>query len=146
MRRVDFSVPFVAGLQRPRFAGRRAYDPPLNAERKAAIRRAYEAASAEALGEVYTAPRDVVVHVQIVVAARLPKSARRKRRWDWGLVKPDVDNVAKLVMDGLTGSAYADDVQVNALTVTRRVRLPVDGDETAVTVKFYEQEEVMLRD
>lgn len=34
--------------------------------------------------------------------------------------KPDLDNAAKLVMDGLNGRAYRDDVDVVVLTVRRR--------------------------
>lgn len=47
----------------------------------------------------------------------LRKKSKRSR---CGLKKkPDVDNVAKIVMDALTGIAYTDDVQVNNLTVYR---------------------------
>lgn len=34
-------------------------------------------------------------------------------------LKPDVDNIAKIVMDGLNGVAFADDKQVVSLRVTK---------------------------
>lgn len=33
--------------------------------------------------------------------------------------KPDIDNIAKAVLDGLNGHAFADDKQVAALTVRK---------------------------
>jgi Holliday junction resolvase RusA-like endonuclease len=34
--------------------------------------------------------------------------------------KPDVDNIAKTVLDGLTGTAYDDDSQVFSLAIERQ--------------------------
>lgn len=38
-------------------------------------------------------------------------------------LKPDVDNVAKIIMDGLNGVAFSDDKQVVSLRVTKTFRL-----------------------
>ena len=55
----------------------------------------------------------------------LPKPASRTRRKDAGRavavqVKPDADNLAKALLDALTGQAWADDAQVADLHVTKR--------------------------
>ena len=55
----------------------------------------------------------------------LPKPASRTRKADAGRaipveVKPDADNLAKALLDGLTGIAWSDDAQVAELTVRKR--------------------------
>lgn len=47
--------------------------------------------------------------------------------------KPDIDNVAKIIMDGLKGAAYDDDKQVVSLTAEKRY-----GEEPHVFVTVVE--------
>ena len=53
----------------------------------------------------------------------LPQSASKKRQAEMMLMrptkKPDIDNVAKAVLDGLLSIAYGDDAQVVGLHVTK---------------------------
>ncbi|MCG7245624.1 RusA family crossover junction endodeoxyribonuclease [Corynebacterium sp. ACRPX] len=46
--------------------------------------------------------------------------------------KPDVDKLARAVLDGLTGPAFEDDSQVTELIVAKRRAMP--GEETGVAV------------
>lgn len=46
--------------------------------------------------------------------------------------RPDIDKLARAVLDGLTGPAFDDDSQVTELTVTKRRAMP--GEETGVAV------------
>ena len=39
-------------------------------------------------------------------------------------MKPDADNVAKLVLDAINGTAFVDDSQVVSLSVAKRSREP----------------------
>lgn len=46
---------------------------------------------------------------------------------------PDIDNIAKSIMDGLNGVAYKDDKQVSCLTVQR-----IKGNEEKVEIELEE--------
>lgn len=64
------------------------------------------------------------VSVRIVVYKGIPVSwskTRRQRALMGGEIpgKPDLDNVAKIVLDALNGVAYVDDVQVIKLSVSK---------------------------
>ncbi len=70
-------------------------------------------------------PLDGPVAVEIIVRHRAPKSLNRVQRGkalNGDLLptrKPDLDNVAKLVLDSLNGRAWADDAQVTSLKINR---------------------------
>lgn len=114
-RSVTFAVPFVAGQARPRWTGNHMIDPPQSRNAKKAVARAFRAAAPD-WGE--PSPKGVPVELQVIVIKRCPKT---KKKGDNGLVKPDIDNILKLVMDALNGIAYEDDVQVARATI---VKLP----------------------
>lgn len=69
---------------------------------------------------------DGPVSVEIDVEVNVPTSARKKEKEEMieGLIyptkKPDLDNVAKLVLDGLQGVAFDDDYQVVELKVNKK--------------------------
>ena len=69
-------------------------------------------------GEMY--PEDAPIHMIILAYFAPPKSASKKRREDLlehgrPMTKPDIDNIAKAVLDALNGVAYKDDKQVTDL-------------------------------
>lgn len=63
--------------------------------------------------------------VKIIAYSSIPKSTSKKKRLEMlnGTIKntkkPDVDNIAKAILDGLNGAAYEDDKQVCSLTVEK---------------------------
>mgnify|MGYP002514995471 CR=1 FL=1 len=65
------------------------------------------------------------VHIAITAYYPIPKSATKKMRLAMEsnqvlpCKKPDVDNVAKIVLDALNGIAFHDDAQVCRLTVEK---------------------------
>ena len=61
-----------------------------------------------------------------------PPSAPKKRAWP--TVKPDIDNLAKLVMDGINGLWFPDDAQVVRLTLEKRYVADGRGEGIHVTV------------
>ena len=80
----------------------------------------------------------VPLEVEITACFPIPKSATKKDRERIKLMeyyptmKPDADNIAKVVCDALNGLAYKDDAQVIDLTVHKRF-----GD-SKVIVKIWE--------
>lgn len=64
---------------------------------------------------------DGALSLQIIICSPLPKSKRKREQFT---CKPDVDNVAKCVMDGLQGKAYKNDSQIVQLYVAK---MPRDG-------------------
>jgi Holliday junction resolvase RusA-like endonuclease len=59
------------------------------------------------------APLEGPVELTVVAAYERPKRGRQDTFWKQS--RPDLDNVAKLVMDALNGIAWVDDGQVSAL-------------------------------
>lgn len=77
----------------------------------------------------------VALEVIAVLPVAKSESKKLKERKLGGVVpptvKPDVDNVAKIIMDGLNGVAYADDKQVTELFVSKCY-----GEEAKTIVKI----------
>jgi Holliday junction resolvase RusA-like endonuclease len=77
---------------------------------------------------------EAIVHITAQIHTKQPKRAKFSDL----ITRPDVDNVLKILMDGLTGIAYADDSQV---TDTHIFRIPeVEEPYVAVTLEAYKQE------
>ena len=133
MKALTFSVPGNPVPQpRPRFTVQgglaKAYVKkmhPVHAYRRAI---AFEASAAGAT------PVDQPVSVVIDAVFKRPKSHLRKSGLRPGapaLPRCDVDNVAKAVLDALTGVAWADDAQVQRLVVEKSY-----GTEARTTVRI----------
>ena len=66
------------------------------------------------------------VRANITAYYKIPKSYSKKRvqaireGLEYPQKKPDVDNIAKIILDSLNGIAYKDDAQVTELTVLKR--------------------------
>lgn len=105
----------VMGQARPRFTRQgRAYDPPEMKAYKAAIAAAYS----QQAGRLFDGPVSVAVHAYRPLAKSTPKRVTRQA-WT---SKPDADNIAKAVLDALTGVAWHDDAQVVQVAVTKHDR------------------------
>lgn len=68
---------------------------------------------------------DQPVRVEIIAEHLAPKVSKGKRAAMiagevYPLIKPDADNIAKIVLDALNGVAYNDDKQVVELTIRKR--------------------------
>lgn len=126
----------VRGQGRPRFTRNgHAYESDADRNYKTIISHAYFMGNGPWFG---TEP----VRVTIDVMRHLPKS-KTPRAGDLAddfaepdTHKPDLDNVAKAVLDALNGYAYADDAQVVELVVRKypRVRRPDNMDVMRVTI------------
>lgn len=82
---------------------------------------------------------DKPIKALIIAEFEPPKSISKKKRLE--LIeevinytkKPDIDNIAKIILDGLNGVAYKDDNQVAELRVYKRY-----GYENKIVVKLEE--------
>lgn len=130
MGAVEFSVPCdrVRGQGRPRTTrSGHVYETDADKAWKALIALRYREAGGDSFG---AAP----VAVRVDVLGRLPESAPKRVASAPNTVRPDVDNVAKAVMDALNGIAYDDDSQVVELTVRKWNRTRRCGEELRVRV------------
>lgn len=88
---------------------------------------------------------DGAVSIYIAAFFTPPKSDSRKQRERkcagraWCDLKPDVDNIAKIILDALNGVAFSDDKQVVLLQVGKFYTLHNPG--CMVTVKTTDEEE-----
>ncbi len=128
--KVAFSVPFVAGKERHRTTSSgHTYTPKATEERERAVWDAYARSSVRVHGEVMSAPKGAPVSVGIVAYDALPVSRPKGIISEPYTVKPDVDNLAKLILDGLNPKrggrrgAWAVDAQVTQVLVTKCGRL-----------------------
>lgn len=107
------------GKARPRFntKTRTAYTPSKTAEYEREIAAAYRAVGK---GKMYNG----AVALDISAYFAIPKSTPKKKLFQFlqnifrPTKKPDIDNIMKIIMDGLNGIAYEDDKQV----VSGRIR------------------------
>lgn len=105
----------VMGKGRPRFTRcGHTYTPKATRDYERLIRAAYENAH-ERPPEPFSGPLDVT----IVTSRQLPKSTPKSVIREPDTHKPDVDNIAKIVLDALNGVAWLDDAQVTSLTVVK---------------------------
>ena len=98
------------GKQRPRVYRGHAFTPQETKDYELMIANLYRALHGKMI--------DGYVSVEIYVLYLVPKSYTKKkceqirRREILPAVKPDIDNIIKIVLDGLNGVAYKDDAQV----------------------------------
>lgn len=117
----------IQGKGRPRFYGHHAVTPEATVNYEAKIAEAYKAGmhykdnSWDSLEVYHEGP----VRVSIIVNFAIPTSYSKKKTnmCKNGEIKPnkkpDVDNIAKAVLDALNGVAYKDDTQVVELSVVK---------------------------
>lgn len=98
---------------------------------------------AAAWGDRPKAPKGTRVTVAIVATRPLPKSRPKYVVYEPDTYKPDADNIAKLVLDGLNGRAWEDDAQVTDLTVSKtgRTRNEYEGMTICVSWEVEDEQE-----
>lgn len=98
------------GKARPRFTRQgRAYTPKNTVDYEERIKQAYIAAGGQFISD--TAP------IIVCITAEFKKAKTNKMQAP--TLKPDTDNIAKIVCDALNGVAYHDDKQITSLTVDK---------------------------
>ena len=101
-----------AGKGRPRFARRgHAYTPEKTREYEGRVAAAFYNSREKAF------QKGTPIIVDVIAKMPIPKSTSKKNRLEMlarekMLKKPDIDNIVKAVLDGLSGLAFPDDNQV----------------------------------
>lgn len=150
--RIEFSVPFVRGKERPRYAGGHAYTPAATQASERIVWCAYEDACTSLYGQIMTAPDRVPVRLHIAAYGTMPKGRPRKEGdVEPYVYTPDADNIAKLVLDALNRrtkagpdgdtrvvrqGAWMDDRQVVSIKVDKVARYKGSPPRTDVIVTW----------
>lgn len=83
----------------------------------------------EAVAKAYKGEKHLgAVRLEIHVLRALPASKPKGVKSEPDIIKPDLDNVIKAVMDGLNGVAYLDDSQVTEIHAYKHDRIRKPGD------------------
>lgn len=109
---------------RPRVARGHAYTPQRTKDYEELVRIAYKIAHGTKI--------DGAVYMKIRVVYKAPK---KSLLYHDRTKKPDLDNIAKSIMDGLNGIAYEDDSQVSFLQIEK-----VYGGEDYTIIEVSEAE------
>ena len=139
MTDVIFVYGKVIGKPRPKFSmvggHPRAYTPKNGSDYEKQIKIEYLGQG----GQMHEGP----VAVWIDVYRSLPKSAPKSLREENDTHKPDVDNIAKIVLDALNGIAFKDDKDVVLLHVRKHPRRRTGQEQLRIMVE--EMDEVGKR-
>jgi crossover junction endodeoxyribonuclease RusA len=85
------------------------------------------------------APIEGPVEVAIYFRFRRPKSHTKKQRESyWHCQKPDVDNLAKAVLDALSGICFGDDAQICQISIRKKLGDMGDSAYTCIAVSAIE--------
>lgn len=122
---MTFTVPGVPiPKARPRVVNGHAYTPRETAAYEAAVRGCYKLAAG------LMVPLTVPCAVEMVFRFPIPASARRKtmpdkiKAGDPYTSRPDVDNLAKAIMDAICGLAFTDDALVVEISARKEYGEP----------------------
>lgn len=113
------------GKARPRFGNGRTYTPKTTIEYEDLIARCYVKQD----GRTF----DGEVKLKVEAVFKIPESWTKKKKHEAIFegkrpeVRPDIDNIVKVVMDALSGVAYNDDSQVVIVEASKMYGLGCEG-------------------
>lgn len=114
---IYFRIPGKAeGKGRPRFSNGHTYTPDKTRNYEELVRALYKSKCKE---EPTSEPVIVNINVYTTPAKSLTKKKKTELMKKLPMKKPDLDNVAKIILDALNGVAWNDDTQVVSLSVRR---------------------------
>lgn len=132
---ITFSVPFVKAKQRPRMTKYgKVYTPKTTHDAETYVAAEYKKACLQQLGHV-PKPWPASVELTVDTYRPLPKS-REYLGAEADTIKPDSDNILKLVCDALNKVAYVDDSQIIQATITKHPRAIGQSEKTVIRVEL----------
>ncbi len=120
----------IKGKDRPRFFGGHAVTSKTTREYEQLVKNSYIMQDGRLL--------EIPVKVNITIFHKMPKSTSKKELLEiregikLPTKKPDIDNVAKIILDSLNGVAFKDDTQVVKLSMTKKYTESVERVEFEV--------------
>lgn len=120
------------GKGRPRFARRGkyvgTYSPKKTVEYEKLVKEAY-------LSHNFKKYETGALKLKIIAEYKPPTSVSKKKQKEligkYRPIKPDIDNITKIIMDALNGLAYTDDNQITLLLVAKQY-----GEEDRVLIEL----------
>lgn len=135
---LTFTIPGEPTAQgRPRFSTHggfvKAYDPEKSRNYKAYVK----LLASEAMQRIGLSLTELPLGVEIIADVGISKKFKEQalNGLQLPIKKPDVDNVAKIILDSISGIVYKDDKQIVKLTVSKKY-----SDIPKVEVKIYNVE------
>lgn len=137
---ITFKVPALRGQGRPRFSKYSgAYKSKEDIEYENLIKDCFLKVAEDF--EPSKRPVSIKIEANYKLAKSIPKYVVDEVTYsDHDYVpqsKPDIDNIAKSVLDALNGVAYIDDKQVHKLTCTKYFDTKSDTDYLIVVIYYY---------
>lgn len=135
---IKFEIEGVKGKGRPRFDSRgHAYTPDTTRAYEELVRLRYRQATKQP-------PTSSAVYVEVVAWLVPAESLSKKKRLELlenpPMKKPDIDNIAKIILDALNGVAWVDDKQVVKLNICK-----LWGHSEKISVFIVTEEEINER-
>lgn len=136
--RLTFNLLPVSAL-RPRVTRWGTYTPKKYAEYKKKISRLFKVAYSEYFFEP-DEPLTIEINFYRNIQSSISKKERKRRAngATMPIVKPDIDNYTKAVLDSLNGLAWKDDNQIVRIVATKFYS---EIPRTEITIKKYENED-----
>ena len=120
--RVEFTLKGEPqGKDRPRFTSRGGYVRTYTSQKTAAYEQAVRQAYLESTDMILEGPIRVTIRAYMSIPSSYSKTKTQRMRAgrERPTKKPDVDNIAKVILDGLNHLAYDDDKQVIELAIEK---------------------------
>lgn len=120
--RVEFTLKGEPqGKDRPRFTSRGGYVRTYTSQKTAAYEQAVRQAYLERTNMILEGPIRVTIRAYMSIPSSYSKAKAQRMRagHERPAKKPDVDNIAKVILDGLNHLAYDDDKQVIELAIEK---------------------------
>lgn len=120
--RVEFALKGEPqGKDRPRFTSRGGYVRTYTSQKTTAYEQAVRQAYLESTDMILEGPIRVTIRAYMSIPSSYSKAKAQRMRagHERPTKKPDVDNIAKVILDGLNHLAYDDDKQVIELVVEK---------------------------
>ena len=117
------------GKGRPKFARQgnyvKAYTPEKTMEYEELVRTIYQLKAKDCCYKTVYFSADIPIRISVKAYYKIPKNTGKSRKNDMlsgkirPLIKPDLDNIGKIVCDALNGIAYYDDKQIAEMQIQK---------------------------
>ena len=135
---IQFFIPGKpTGKGRPRVCRNVTYTPQKTRDYETLVKQCYK----QKYSNIESIPAKIPIAVEIWAYFPIPKNMTKKQRKLiennelFPTIKPDGDNISKIILDALNGLAYYDDNQVTDLIVHKKFGVIVEGVGVLVEIR-----------